>query len=192
LRNIAAALLRTPELLVLDEPTSSLDPAGARDVRALVRRLAENGAAVVWSSHDMSEVEELCTELTVIDRGRRLFSGTVGALRKLASAAVHVLRTSDDRTALLLARGHADLEVKALAPPDDGLEIWGDVDALDEYVIALGRARVAVRALEKRIRSLESLFLELTSRQSIRRADAIEPSITPAQRVDDARRTVFR
>ena len=66
---VAAALLRTPGLLFLDEPTSSLDPAGARDVRATARRLADEGAAVVLSSHDMAEVEELCETLTVLDQG---------------------------------------------------------------------------------------------------------------------------
>ena len=100
---LAAALLRSPRLLFLDEPTSSLDPAGARDVRAIARRLADEGAAVVLSSHDMAEVEELCAELTVINRGRVVFSGTVDELRQLAPAAVHVLRTSDDSAALDLA-----------------------------------------------------------------------------------------
>src|SRR6185436_9697773 len=61
---LAAALLRAPQLLFLDEPTSSLDPGGARDVRALARRLADEGAAVILSSHDMTEVEELCSVLT--------------------------------------------------------------------------------------------------------------------------------
>ena len=93
---LAAALLRTPRLLFLDEPTSSLDPAGARDVRALARRLADEGAAVVLSSHDMAEVEELCSVLTVINHGRVVFSGTVDELRELAPDAVHSLRTSDD------------------------------------------------------------------------------------------------
>ena len=81
---LAAALIRSPQLLFLDEPTSALDPAGARDVRALARRLADEGAAVVLSSHDMAEVEELCTMLTVINDGRVVFSGSVDELRTLA------------------------------------------------------------------------------------------------------------
>src|SRR5262245_12445796 len=81
---LAAALLRSPQLLLLDEPTSSLDPAGARDVRAIVRNLTKNGAAVLLSSHDMAEVEDLCTAATVIDRGRVIFTGAVDNLRALA------------------------------------------------------------------------------------------------------------
>jgi ABC-2 type transport system ATP-binding protein len=157
---LAAALLRSPRLLFLDEPTSSLDPSGARDVRAIVRRLADAGAAIIWSSHDMAEVEELCGVLTVINRGRVVFSGTVGELRQLAPAAVHLLRTSNDSAALELASWQP--RVRVTSTTDCALEVAADIEALDAYVIALGRAGIAVRVLERRLRSLESLFLDLT------------------------------
>ena len=157
---LAAALLRSPQLLFLDEPTNSLDPAGARDVRALARMVADEDAAVVFSSHDMAEVEELCTSLTVIDRGRVVFSGSVEEFRRRAPSAMFALRTSDDGAAMQLARRG---RVKAIPGDACGLELAADADALDEYVIALGRAGIAVRALEPRVRSLESVFLELTS-----------------------------
>jgi ABC-2 type transport system ATP-binding protein len=167
---LAAALLRTPRLLFLDEPTSSLDPGGARDVRAIARRLADEGAAVVLSSHDMAEVEELCSVLTVINRGRVVFSGTVDELRKLAPDAVHALRTSDDSAALDLASQRTGVKVAAT---DGGLEVSADIEALDDYVVALGRAGVAVRVLERRARSLESLFLELTGHNGAGEAPAL-------------------
>jgi ABC-2 type transport system ATP-binding protein len=160
---LAAALLRAPRLLLLDEPTSSLDPAGARDVRALARRLANEGAAVVLSSHDMAEVQDLCSALTIIDRGRVVYSGTVDALRKLAPDAVHALRTSDDRAAMDLAARQPGVKVTSGV---DGVMVSADTAALDAYVIALGRAGVAVRRLESRARSLESLFLQLTERDA--------------------------
>ena len=169
---LAAALLRSPRLLFLDEPTSSLDPGGARDVRALARRLADEGAAVVLSSHDMAEVEELCAVLTVINRGRVVFSGTVDELRKLAPDAVHALRTSDDCAALDLASQRPGVKVASAA--DGGLEVSADIEALDAYVIALGRAGIAVRVLERRARSLESLFLELTGNGGAGEAPAPE------------------
>src|SRR5262249_34204585 len=100
---LAAALLRSPQLLFLDEPTSSPDPAGARDVRALARRLADEGAAVVLSSHDMTEVEELCTAVTIINHGRVVFSGAVDELRKRAPAETRTLHTNDDASAYALA-----------------------------------------------------------------------------------------
>jgi ABC-2 type transport system ATP-binding protein len=158
---LAAALLRAPRLLLLDEPTSSLDPAGARDVRSLARRLAGEGAAVVLSSHDMAEVEELCSTLTVIDHGEVVFSGSVVELRTLAPAAIHVVHTSDDQAALAAAFRRPAIKVSSVR---DGLEVAAQIDELDEYIIALGQSGVAVRSLERRTRSLESLFLELTAR----------------------------
>jgi ABC-2 type transport system ATP-binding protein len=158
---VAAALLRSPRLLFLDEPTSALDPRGARDVRALARHLATRGAAVVWSSHDMAEVEDLCTVLTIMNRGRIVCSGTIDALRSFAPAAVYALRTSDDAAAFALASRWPCLR---LGPAANGsLQISADRDALDAFTIALGRAGIAVRALECRTRSLESLFLDLTA-----------------------------
>jgi ABC-2 type transport system ATP-binding protein len=165
---LAAALLRSPQLLFLDEPTSSLDSAGARDVRALARRLASEGAAVVLSSHDMAEVEELCATLTIINRGRVVFSGSVDDLRMLAPAAVHSMRTSDDGAALSVASNRDG--VFAAAAGGGGLEVSADVEALDAYVIALGCAGIAVRSLSRRARSLESLFLDLTGPASIETA----------------------
>ncbi len=158
---VAAALLRSPQVLLLDEPTSSLNPAGAHAVRALVRRLAAGGAAVVLSSHDMAEVESLCTLLTILDSGEVVFSGTVDELRQHAPRAGYALHTSDDHLALGLAASHPLVRVST-PPEGEGLEVSADVEALDAYVVALGQAGVAVRRLSRQPRSLESLFLQLT------------------------------
>jgi ABC-2 type transport system ATP-binding protein len=169
---LAASLLRSPALLLLDEPTSSLDPAGARDIRALASQLANAGAAVVFSSHDMAEVEELCSEITVLDRGRVVFSGSIDVFRQRAPSAVHYLQTSDDNAAIDVARYRPGLDVR---PSDGGLEVCAEIDALDAYVIALGQAGVAVRLLERRTRPLHSLFLELTDADHADRADHADP-----------------
>jgi ABC-2 type transport system ATP-binding protein len=159
---LAAALLRSPKALLLDEPTSSLDPGAARDVRLLVKSLAEQGTAVVLSSHDMAEVEELCDSLTVINHGHVVYSGSVEELRMRAPAALHLLHTSDDAAALAVAPGVRGLKVRPSGTGEEGLEVAGDTAALDSYTIALGQAGIALRSLERRTRSLESLFLELT------------------------------
>jgi len=154
---LAAALLRRPRLLLLDEPTSALDPENAGRVRSLVLQLAADGAAVVLSSHDMAEVEGLCEVVTALDRGRVVFSGTVGELRGIAPPGLYALRTSDDPRAAALAATIKDVTVAPSA--DDGFDLSANLDALDAYVIALGRAGIAVRALEPRRRSLESWFV---------------------------------
>jgi ABC-2 type transport system ATP-binding protein len=157
---LAAALLRRPQLLFLDEPTSSLDPDGARAVRAIAGRLADQGTAVVLSSHDMAEVDELCSTLTVIDHGRVVFADSVDHLRNVSAAEAHAMRTSDDAAALSIAFDRPG--VSATRAERIGLEVFAGTEDLDAYVLALGRAGVAVRALERRARSLESMFLELT------------------------------
>ncbi|HEY1692803.1 MAG TPA: ATP-binding cassette domain-containing protein [Polyangiaceae bacterium] len=168
---LAAALLRSPRLILLDEPTSTLDPAGARELRALVLRLAGDGVAVLLSSHDLLAVQDLCTRVTILRRGAVAFAGTLDELRGRAPDAVHRLRTSDDARALELAGGRVHA-----APAADGLGL--DVRASDEerdaYILALGREGVAVRSLESRDRSLETVFLELTA------LDDAEPTAEPA------------
>ena len=72
---IAGALLRSPRLLLLDEPTTGLDPAGMRDMRALIRRLADQGITVLLSSHLMGEVEELCDRVAIVGSGRVIYEG---------------------------------------------------------------------------------------------------------------------
>ncbi len=179
---LASALLRSPRLLLLDEPTSSLDPAGARHLRDHVRRLAADGVAVLFSSHDMREVEELCASLTVVDHGRVVFSGSLDELRAQIPAAVHRLGTSDPERARAIGDTQTDVVVTASAD-DARLDVAAGEAALDRYVIALGKAGIAVRSLETRDRSLESLFLRLTS-------DNAAPGPTPAPGValseDDA------
>src|SRR5689334_11355244 len=81
---VAASLLREPKLLVLDEPANGLDPAGMRDMRALVKRLADSGLTVLLSSHDMDEVEEICDHVTIMRRGSVAFHGTIAQLRTMA------------------------------------------------------------------------------------------------------------
>jgi ABC-2 type transport system ATP-binding protein len=149
-------------VLLLDEPTSAIDAAGARDVRALVQELAGAGAAVVFSSHDLDTVEQVCSTISIIDRGRVIFSGTIDALRAAAPADAYVLRTSDDARTRRMAENAGGVRVAPGA--DDSLLVSADPAALDRFVIALGCGGVAVRHLERRARSLESLFLELTGR----------------------------
>jgi ABC-2 type transport system ATP-binding protein len=155
---LASALLRRPRLLLLDEPTSALDAGGARDVRAMVQQLAGEGTAVVFSSHDLDTVEQVCRTISVIDRGRVIFSGAIAELRAIAPDDAHVLRTSDDARALRMAAGAGGVRV---ARGDDSLLVCADREALDRYVIALGCGGVALRHLERRARSLESLLVSL-------------------------------
>jgi ABC-2 type transport system ATP-binding protein len=107
---IAAALLGDPELLILDEPANGLDPQGVREMRSLVGQLAGTGRTVLVSSHDLSELEQVCDWLVLIDTGRSLYQGPTRLLLDDASGGLAVVpRHLDDNAtlqALLVARGH--------------------------------------------------------------------------------------
>ena len=100
---IAAALLRRPQLLLLDEPNTGLDPAGMRDMKILVRRLSAEGITVMLSSHQMTDVEELCNRVAIINRGRILYEGAVTELKR-SLGTWYRLRTSDLAQALPAGR----------------------------------------------------------------------------------------
>ncbi len=157
---IAASLMRAPRLLLLDEPTSGLDPGGARAVRALLRELSAEGVAVVLSSHQIGDVDEICDSFTVLREGRVVWDGTAAQLRSEAPASAYALETSDDRRAIELAERRPGVSVTA--GREGELELRIAEGALDEYVLALGAAGVAVRRLELRVSPLESMFFALT------------------------------
>ncbi len=94
---LAAALLGEPELVFLDEPTSALDPVGRHDVREIIRGLASRGTAVFLNSHLLSEVEQVCDRVAVVDHGRVIAAGTMNEL--LSGTAVKVRATGLDGTA---------------------------------------------------------------------------------------------
>ncbi len=157
---LAAAMLRRPRLLILDEPTNGMDPAGIRDLRAALRRLARDGVTVVLSSHDMAQVEEICDAVTVLRHGRVVFAGNLDVMQADAPDPVWRVRTSDDSAAL--DRAKQVTGVKAASHDDGGLVVFAAQDRLDDYVLHLGREGVAIRGLELDVTPLESLFFQLT------------------------------
>lgn len=156
---IAAALLRRPQLLVLDEPTNGLDPAGARRLRSLLRTLAGAGTTVLLSSHDMTEVDTVCDAVTVLQEGRLRLTTSVRDLRCSASAAAYRMITSDDTAVLGHPLVHPDLRMTE--HPDGGLNVLAMEPQLDTLVVELGRRGIAVRHLSQAVPPLEQLFLDL-------------------------------
>lgn len=157
---IAAALVRSPRLLLLDEPTSGLDPAGTHAVASLVRELSAQNVAVLLSSHQIGELERVCDTYTVLREGAVVWSGTAAELEAQAPASAYALGTSDDERALAIAR--TEPGVTASRSPQDGLTVAVEEGCLDRLVLALGDARVAVRRLELLVSPLESMFFALT------------------------------
>jgi ABC-2 type transport system ATP-binding protein len=160
---IAASLLRQPRLLLLDEPTTGLDPAGMRDMRDLVRRLAGEGITILLSSHLLNEVEDLCNRVAIIRKGGIVYDGPLKEL--LATAATgYRLRATDPeraRVVLLSQRG-----VDGVSLGEGQLRFTADEEAVARAAIALGQARIGITALIPETASLEELFLGLTGGES--------------------------
>jgi ABC-2 type transport system ATP-binding protein len=156
---IAASLLRAPRLLLLDEPTTGLDPAGMRDMRELVRRLAAEGITILLSSHLLYEVEELCNRVAIVRRGRVVYEGSLADL-KATAATGYRLRAVDLETARRVALSVAG--IADLVADDGELRFSAGEDAVAMLTVALGRAGVGFTALVPTTASLEELFLDLT------------------------------
>jgi ABC-2 type transport system ATP-binding protein len=161
---IAAALLRRPRLLILDEPATGLDPAGMRDMRELIRRLANQGITVLLSSHQLPEVQELCDRVAIVDSGRVVYEGALTDLRRQGGAGYR-LRTTDDERALAIACAQPGIEHAAAASsPDSGHGVAFEAKESDvaELSLALGREGIGILALEAELATLEDLFFRLT------------------------------
>jgi len=156
---IAAALLRAPRLLILDEPATGLDPAGMRDMRELIRRLAGEGITVLLSSHQLAEVEELCDRVAIIRRGRIVYEGALNELKHTAASGYR-LRTSDDDIALRVCEAQAGL--RDVHRSADGIAFSASEPDVEQLSVALVEAGAAIRALAPETASLEELFFRLT------------------------------
>jgi ABC-2 type transport system ATP-binding protein len=165
---LAAALLTKPRLLVLDEPANGLDPAGKRHVHRTLARLAADGATVILSSHRMDDLEELCSEVTILVTGRVTFSGPLDKLAGENRELDYRLMTSDNDAARQVAAETDGIIVVVDGggvPNREGLVVRAPVPALDQLVLRLVQASIAVRELAPVVSPLETAFLALTERQ---------------------------
>jgi ABC-2 type transport system ATP-binding protein len=149
---LAAALLRTPRLLVLDEPTNGLDPQGIREIRDLLAELNAAGATVLLSSHLLAEVELLCSDIGVIDRGRLVLQSDLDHLRRPTGRVLLTTPDADRALAMLDGRieDHRDDRLVVREP---------DPAELNRRLVQAG-VRVAELVTERR--SLEDVILEVT------------------------------
>jgi ABC-2 type transport system ATP-binding protein len=158
---LAGALLREPRLLLLDEPTNGLDPGGMRDMRQLIGQLADDGLTVLLSSHLMLEVEQLCTNLSIIAKGRIRFTGTIDELKQQRSGPDYRLRVTDAAAALDVGQRLSGIHVDRSADPAE-VSLTADDAGAARYTIELGRAGIGVTSMLPQAASLEELFFELT------------------------------
>ncbi len=155
---IAGALLKSPELLILDEPTNGLDPAGIREIRETIRTLGESGVTVLLSSHILAEVQQVCDGVSIIGHGSLLASGPVSEVVGGRATTGVRLRLGDQSTAASV------LEQGGYAVRRDDQHLVVDTDADPAAVNELlARAGLYVSELTAVRADLETVFLELTA-----------------------------
>ena len=147
-------MLHDPELIVLDEPATALDPAGIRDVRAMLGALRDEGRTVFISSHLLSEVEQLCDQVAVVSKGRMMYQGTLTGLTGGAGRVRVAIDRRDEATRALQERGWT------VVVDDD--ELLVDGAPANEVNRALADRGLYAHGIAQDSRRLEDVFLELT------------------------------
>lgn len=157
---IGGALLKNPDLLILDEPANGLDPAGIAEMRVLIRSIADEGKAVLVSSHQLSEVEQVCDDVTIISHGRLITTGTLDEVRQHAGddEVVVTIVERDEALAVLNQGGLA-----AHPRPEEGeLTVLVDVREAREVTRLLAERGLYLSGLRTERATLEQAFLNLT------------------------------
>jgi len=155
---IAAALLKDPELLILDEPANGLDPAGIKEVRDLVRSIGSEGRTVFVSSHQLAEVQQMCDRVAILSRGRSVAEGPVAEVLSRGRREALIVRLGD------LQGGLAALRAAGLPADIDGDHLRVDLPASEAPRVTevLARQSLYLSELRPEEVSLEDVFLELT------------------------------
>jgi ABC-2 type transport system ATP-binding protein len=180
---LADALVNSPPLLILDEPTAGLDPNQIREVRKLIRELGD-GHTILLSTHILSEVETTCDRAIVIDRGRLVAEGTIDELKRRRRAGGATLHVNDpegrSREVLGEVAGIATVALEAMLdePALHRVSISysepTDAAVLEAAVAALVRAGIGVREAVPSKASLEDVFAQLTLAEAVERAEGAE------------------
>jgi ABC-2 type transport system ATP-binding protein len=156
---IAAALLSEPELIILDEPTNGLDPAGQQEIRELVLTLAQSGRTIFFSSHMLHEVEHLCARVAILNQGRLIAQGRVADLLRRGRGVL--VRVSGD-----VAQATAALQslewVAGVQDHNGALLVDAPIERTAEITMLLASRSIAVAEIRAHEERLEDFFLDIT------------------------------
>lgn len=160
---IAAALLRDPDILILDEPMNGLDPAGIVEIRTLLKELAQQGRTVLVSSHLLAEVQAVADQVIIINKGRLVFEGDLASLLDEAAHEVVVAPENlDDLTALASVLERAGYE---LTVEERSIRVVGAVEAPAQLNRLAFDSGISLAELRVHDEDLEAVFLRLTNRE---------------------------
>lgn len=157
---IAAALLKNPDLLILDEPANGLDPAGIAEMRVLIRGIASEGKAVLVSSHQLAEIEQVCDDVTIIHRGNVVVSGTLDHVRQHAGPDMVVASIAEREQAIAILR-ESGIDARP-RPKQDEIAVDIEVSRASDVTRTLADSGLYLSGLRTEQATLEAAFLNLT------------------------------
>jgi ABC-2 type transport system ATP-binding protein len=163
---VARSLLADPELLILDEPTNGLDPAGIQEFRHMIRGFVDEGRTVLLSSHLLDEVEKICDQVAIVDRGQVVVQGSIAELAADGKQTI-LVATSDNEQAIRILAEHRAIQSMATENGSFRITLHADVKAeaaAGDISRRLVLGGTAIRRFEPSRVSLEQRFLEITSR----------------------------
>jgi ABC-2 type transport system ATP-binding protein len=163
---VARSLLADPELLILDEPTNGLDPAGIQEFRHMIRGFVDEGRTVLLSSHLLDEVEKICDQVAIVDRGQVVVQGSIAELAADGKQTI-LVATSDNEQAVRILGEHRAIQSLSRENGTVRIALYSDVEAeaaAGDISRRLVFGGVAIRRFEPTRVSLEQRFLEITSR----------------------------
>ncbi|MAC92671.1 MAG: ABC transporter ATP-binding protein [Flavobacteriaceae bacterium] len=158
---IAAALVNSPELLILDEPTNGLDPKGIHQIRELIKKISKDGTTILLASHLLDEVEKVCNEVIILKSGVKFYEGPVDSISQ--NFGYFELRAKD----LVILKKNLEVmpEVKSIEEENNSLKVYLNTDIQSEVLSEkLSKAQIFVTHLVKKEPSLEDQFLNLTKK----------------------------
>ncbi|MFO7832966.1 MAG: ABC transporter ATP-binding protein [Halohasta sp.] len=177
---LGMALVGEPELLILDEPGTGLDPAGAREMRAIVREEADRGATVFFSSHVLGQVEAVCDRVGILHEGELKAEDSIDGLRDASDAEETLILTVDDATDDDLDPVRAIDGVSGAAVDGTMVTVACESAVKSDAIATLGEAGVEIRDIETESTSLEELFLSYTDGEGVVERDEAESTDRPA------------
>lgn len=165
--NIACAIAHTPRLIIMDEPTVGIDPQSRNHILQSVKKLNQRGCTIIYTSHYMEEVEQICTNISIIDHGNVIAEGTKEELKAIVTDKNNVEITVIDGSLVVQenlkkVKGVTDLEI-------DGNKIKiasiKEINNLDKIILYFTENGIAIKNLENKVPDLETVFLTLTGRK---------------------------
>lgn len=165
--NIACAIAHRPRLIIMDEPTVGIDPQSRNHILQSVKRLNEMGCTIIYTSHYMEEVEEICTKIAIMDHGKIIAEGTNEELKSIITESNIVVITVKDASKVSIERLKEIKGVKFVEMNDNAIKIGSDkeINNLDKLILYFTDNKLQIKNVESKVPDLETVFLTLTGRK---------------------------